>query len=81
MMGIGMPINHNKMERIITLLYCLLLCAWALARPAMTAKGTAPTTNYLAALSKTYLREPSSFDRPYPAAAAISSDMAGRSRT
>lgn len=81
MMGIGMPIKHNKMERIIALLYCLLLCAWALARPAMTAKGTAPTTNYLAALSKTYLREPSSFDRPYPAAAAISSDMAGRSRT
>ncbi len=76
-----MPIKHNKMERIIALLYCLLLCAWALARPAMTAKGTAPTTNYLAALSKTYLREPSSFDRPYPAAAAISSDMAGRSRT
>ena len=81
MMGIGMPIKHNKTERIIALLYCLLLCAWALARPAMTAKGTAPTTNYLAALSKTYLREPSSFDRPYPAAAAISSDMAGRSRT
>ena len=76
-----MPIKHNKTERIIALLDCLLLCAWALARPAMTAKGTAPTTNYLAALSKTYLREPSSFDRPYPAAAAISSDMAGRSRT
>lgn len=76
-----MPIKHNKMERIIALLDCLLLCAWAPARPAMTAKGTAPTTNYLAALSKTYLREPSSFDRPYPAAAAINSDMAGRSRT
>ncbi len=59
-----MPIKHNKMERIITLLYCLLLCAWALARPAMKAKGTAPTTNYLAGLRKTYLREPSNFDRP-----------------
>lgn len=36
-----MPINHNKMERIFTLLYCLLLaatlCAWALFRTAMTA--------------------------------------------
>ena len=64
MMGIGMPINHNKMERIITLLYCLLLCAWALARPAMMAKGTAPTTNYLTGLRKSYLREPSNFDRP-----------------
>ena len=59
-----MPINHNKTERIITLLYCLLLCAWALARPAMTAKGTAPTTNYMAGLRKIYLREPSNFDRP-----------------
>mgnify|MGYP003619276994 CR=1 len=49
MMGIGTPINHNKMERIFTLLYCLLLpCARAHCFLRHDGEGNSAHNKYLA---------------------------------
>ena len=65
MKGIGMPINHNKMERItLSFTACHYLVRVGAGPPRHDGEGNSAHDNYLAGLRKTYLREPSSLDRP-----------------